>query len=178
MDPANFDGFVRALATQGTRRSVLRRGAVGALGAVLAGLGAREPAAAAECRGRDSECRRDGQCCSGKCRKNKTCAAAGVGKPCDPNTPSDCKSGECGCTKRDTTGELINCTCRRAECTEAGENTGCDNTADCCDGFCLTSRGICSPPQQQCIPKGASCAEAPTLCCPGFQCINDECTEP
>lgn len=177
MDGTSFDALARSLATSGSRRGLVRRGALGALGAALAGLGARESAVAAECRGRGDKCRRNGQCCSGKCRRNKKCAAAGVGKPCNPNKPSDCKSGECGCTARDTTRQLVNCTCRSAGCIDVAEQ-GCEATADCCDGFCLDSQDVCFPPQQQCIPEGASCADEPTLCCPGLQCINDECTEP
>ena len=176
MDGTGFDTLVRSLATDGTRRGVLRRGALGLLGVAVGGLVTRQPAAAAECRGRDKPCRRDGQCCSGNCRKNGTCAAAGIGKPCNPNKPSDCRSGECGCTKRNTAGKLVECTCRRAACIETGE-TSCEETADCCNGFCLRSRGVCFPPQQQCIPEGASCRDAPNLCCPGLNCVNDTCTE-
>lgn len=175
MDGTNFDGFVRALATHGTRRAMLRRGAATALAAALAGIGIQRQAVAAACKGSGKNCDRDGECCSDRCRSNGTCAAAGVGDPCNPNKPTDCRSGECGCTKRDTTGKLINCTCRRATCTDVGD-TGCSATADCCDGFCLTSQSVCFPPQQQCIPQGGSCSGAPTLCCPGFNCTGDVCT--
>lgn len=175
MDATRFDGLTRSLATIGSRRRLLRRGAAGALTAALAELALGDGSAALECRGKGKPCRRDGQCCSGKCRNNKTCAAAGVGKPCNPNKPTDCQSGKCGCTKRDTSGKLVECTCRRAACSGQGD-AGCAETADCCNGFCLKSRGFCFPPQQQCIPAGASCEEAPTLCCPGLDCTGGTCT--
>jgi hypothetical protein len=176
MDGTGFDAILRSLTTSGTRRGVVRRGAIGALAVALAGLGIREPAAAAPCRGRDAGCRRNDQCCSGQCHANRTCAAAGVGKPCNPNTPSDCRSGQCGCTKRDIAGTLIDCTCRRATCADDGEE-GCAGTADCCDGRCLASRGVCLPPAQQCIREGQSCSSAPTLCCPGFSCTGGVCAD-
>ena len=175
MDAMRFDSLVRSLAIGTTRRTLLRRAALGALGAAGAALGLRERAAAAECRGRDADCRRDGQCCSGRCRDNGTCAPAGVGAPCNRNKPSDCRSGVCGCTKRDTAGKLTDCTCRRAACT-AVRDEGCAATADCCNGFCITSRNVCFPPQQQCIPEGQSCSSAPTLCCPGLDCSGGVCT--
>jgi len=176
MDENRFDALVRSLATTASRRRVLRRGALGALGAAVAGFATRDTASAA-CRGGGQPCRRDRQCCSGTCRRNRTCTAAGVGKPCDPGQPSDCRSGQCGCTARNTAGQLVNCTCRRATCSPQGADPGCGETADCCDGFCLRSRGFCFPPQQQCIPEGASCEEAPTLCCPGLSCVDDVCRD-
>ncbi len=172
----DFDDFVRSLPSGTSRRSLLRRGAVAALGAAAFGAGLRRGAGALECRGRDAACRRDNQCCSGACRNNGTCAPAGVGAPCDPSTPSDCRSGVCGCAKIDTAGTPTGCTCRRATCTPVREE-GCDESADCCDGFCLKSRGVCFRPQQQCIPEGQSCASAPTLCCPGSRCTGGVCTD-
>ena len=172
----DFDDLTRSLFSGTSRRSLIRRGAIAALGAASLGLGVRHGAAALTCRGRDAACRRDNQCCSGNCRTNGTCAPAGVGKPCDPQTPADCRSGVCGCTKIDTAGNPAGCTCRRATCTPVREE-GCAETADCCDGRCLTSRGICFPRQQQCIPEGRSCRDAPTLCCPGFSCTNDVCSK-
>ena len=146
MDETRFDTLARALAADGNRRGVLRRGALGALGALgatLAGLGTRGRVATAACRGRDAPCRRDGQCCSGTCRPNRTCAPAGVGDPCDPDTPSDCRSGECGCLNRDPAGR---CTCRLATCAEQGGD--CDATADCCNGLSLrrSDGDRCFPP--------------------------------
>ena len=175
VDGSRFDVIARSLATSGSRRGVVRRGAIAVLGAVVAGFGLRQPAGAA-CRGGGQTCRRNGQCCSGTCRANGTCKPAGVGQPCDAGQPSDCRSGVCGCTARNTAGKLVNCTCRRGTCPEAAE-TGCAETADCCEGRCLASRGVCLPPAQQCIPEGASCEEAPTLCCPGFSCTGGVCTD-
>jgi hypothetical protein len=176
MDGTSFDGFVRSFVIGETRRRFIRRGAFAALGTALIGSAVGEPATAEECRGSGLQCRRDEQCCSGKCRNNGTCAPAKVGAPCDPDNPADCRSGVCGCTKRSVAGELVSCTCRRATCTESGE-AGCEATADCCDGFCLASRGVCFPPQQQCVPEGASCRDAPTLCCPGRTCVDGVCVE-
>ena len=173
MDGMRFDALTRSLTTVVSRRRVLWRGG---LGAAIVGLGFAGPAAAA-CRGGDQTCRRNGQCCSGKCRANGTCKPAAVGQPCDAGQGADCRSGVCGCTREDTSGKPIDCTCRRATCSPKGANPGCAETADCCEGFCLTSRGVCFPPAQQCIPKGASCASAPTLCCPGLDCNEDVCTD-
>ncbi len=175
MDETRFDTLARALAVDGNRRGVLRRGALGALGATLAGLGIGGGVEAAGCRGRDAPCRRDAQCCSGTCRRNGTCTPAGLGDPCDPDKPADCRSGECGCTKEDVAGRLINCTCRRATCAEQSE--GCDATADCCNGFCLrrSAGNRCFPPAKQCIPEGQSCSNNPERCCPGFDCIAGKC---
>jgi hypothetical protein len=178
MDATIFDGFVRSLAKSETRRGLLRRGAAAAAGAALIGLGARMSVAAEVCRGSGLRCRRDDQCCSGKCR-NRLCKPADlqVGEACDPDVPTDCVTDVCGCAAKDINGKPANCTCRRATCSPEVGVTGCADSADCCDGHCIRSHGgVCFPPQQLCIPGGASCSSAPTLCCPGFTCTDGVCT--
>jgi hypothetical protein len=143
LDATTFDVLVRSLAQSGTRRGLLGRGAIAAAGATLAGLGLRDVAAAEECRGSGLRCRRDAQCCSGKCR-DRVCKPADlqVGETCDPDVPTDCVTDVCGCLFEDQT----RCTCRRATCLEdSGESgeSGCDSSADCCEGACVTDRGLC-----------------------------------
>jgi len=154
MDGKQFDGLVRALSADDTRRGVLRRAAGGAIAAALAAIGAGKGATAAECLGRDASCRRDNQCCGGKCRNNGTCGPAGLGDTCNPNKPSDCKSGECGCINKDPASR---CTCRSATCTAVGDE-GCGSLKDCCDGFCVPSRNLCFPRIKRGTPSGTSAA--------------------
>lgn len=139
MDGAAFDVMIQSLAAAETRRHLLRRAVAGALGVGLAGAGVRA-VAAEECRGSEVACRRDDQCCSGRCR-NGTCRGANlnIGHACDPNRPDDCGSGVCGCIFNDDS----RCTCRRATCVGGSGATGCGTTADCCAGSCLQSRDLC-----------------------------------
>jgi hypothetical protein len=143
MEATRFDALVRILGKVDTRRHLIQ-GAVLAV-AAAAGFGGGEQAAALRCRGRDATCRRDDQCCSGKCRANGRCAPAGIGDPCDPETPGDCRTGVCGCLNRDPAGR---CTCRQEACLATGEGE-CANTNDCCTGFCLSRERRCFPPVQR-----------------------------
>jgi hypothetical protein len=110
---------------------------------VLGGVGTGKLAAAEECRGSGLRCRRDEQCCSGKCR-NRLCKAADleIGDACDPDQPGDCVTGVCGCIFEDDT----RCTCRRATCFVGEGLSDCDDTGDCCEGVChrtATIPGLC-----------------------------------
>jgi len=145
VDETKLDALARSLAAVGTRRGLLRRGMLATVGAALAGAAAGGRAAALTCRGRGDRCRRDRQCCSGSCRRNGTCAPAGVGDPCDPGTPDDCGSGVCGCLNIDPDGNPVRCTCRQATCSETGEGP-CAARKGCCTGFCLEREGRCFPP--------------------------------
>jgi hypothetical protein len=179
MNAAMFDGFARLFAQNQTRRVLLRRGALAAVGAATVGLAASQLTAAAECRGSELRCRRDDQCCSGKCR-DRLCKPDDlqVGDACDPDVPADCVTGVCGCAKKDINGNPVGCTCRRATCAPESGQSGCADSRDCCDGFCVRSRGFCFPPALLCVQGGGACGSSPAAsCCPGFTCTGGVCTK-
>lgn len=102
MTGAWFDTIVAGLARARTRRAFAS--------AVAAGVafGAPPIAAAKPCRGKRSTCRRNGQCCSGRCRKRQgkskgRCRCSRYLQPCRKNrdccpldgAPLVCASGTC-----------------------------------------------------------------------------------
>jgi hypothetical protein len=111
MTEARLDAFAVALARAQTRRAMIAALA----GAIVAGersASAGQPSTESTCRGKGTKCRRDGQCCSGRCRQphgkhKKTrkgkCRCSPYLKPCQKDgdccsldgTPLVCASGKC-----------------------------------------------------------------------------------
>jgi hypothetical protein len=91
-----FDGMLTALAQARTRREML---AAVAVASAAGGALDATPASAQSngCRGVTSRCKRDGQCCSGRCRKRRgkkkgRCRCSTQGKRC--LVTGDCCNGE------------------------------------------------------------------------------------
>ena len=163
MDPTRFDALARRLAPTTSRRDALRLLTVGALG-LLAGLPGRGAAAAA-CLKDGKECKRGGQCCSGRCagkRGKKTCRRA----PGQANCTIDrnvCKVGQSGVGCKGSGGCACAVTTRgTAFCASLFTDVcaRCDSGADCVAlGF---------PQGSACIRVGGQCedcaAEGGTKC--------------
>ena len=86
MDPRAFDGLTRKLASSASRRTAVLAAAAGMFASALALLPFRADAqvtTAAEqiCRETHDVCRRDGQCCSQRCRQGR-CACRRPGGNC------------------------------------------------------------------------------------------------
>ena len=69
MTGAWFDAVVAALARARTRRAMI--GPLASAVAARATFATVHVAAGQQCRGKRSTCRRNGQCCSGRCRRRK-----------------------------------------------------------------------------------------------------------
>ncbi len=118
MDADSFDTLTRSLAISAiTRRTALKRLAGGSLGALAAALGVTGAGATHwGCRHVGKPCRRDGQCCSGRCRGpkgNETCRAHHEGsctaaKDFCVTLTAGCGGGACNCYR--TTGGANFCT--------------------------------------------------------------------
>ncbi len=148
MDGQRFDDLTRSLAAVGSRRRLLSRLAAAPLAALATLLAAESGRAEHGCRHAGRACTRDGQCCSGDCLGNETCACTRASQ-CPPSTNP----------------------CKKAVCTAKGKCTF-GNKADevnCPDGTCCS--GICSSQiGQECkSPTGCSgtkvCSEAGAIVC-------------
>lgn len=158
MDGKRFDELTAAIGS--SRRGLLRLAGIGALGAVFAGLGLEDAAAACKKPGRP--CKKGNTCCGGATCKGKKCkcpkgrAACGKaccqsgqvcqqgapkicvngpktpGASCNPNKPLECASGKCQCITNFEDVEV--CTCRQDACLGLGAD--CTNTSQCCIGGC------------------------------------------
>jgi hypothetical protein len=84
-DAHSPDEVARRFPVSLSRRRACQALSGGALGTVLAGLGLTDVLAG--CRGVGERCRRKGQCCSGRCRRNKCRRRAQDGPQIDPPPP-------------------------------------------------------------------------------------------
>lgn len=69
MDSAQFDRIAKDLANPSSRRTAMKAVAAGALGLALTRV-APSGADARKCIRNGKRCQRDGQCCSGECRRD------------------------------------------------------------------------------------------------------------
>ena len=181
MDGTRFDRLTRAFARVGTRRQVVAGVAVVAVGA--GGLEAAD--AATRCRAGRQTCQRDGQCCSGACRRGKDvplkdrnrCACGESETPCG-NICADLQQDErnCGaCGMRCRTGDLccpdgcIDAKTDEANCGACGN--ACGDGEACCGGSCAaldSDADNCGGCGRACAEGGAcisgACAEGVALC--------------
>lgn len=143
VDGSRFDDLARALATQPTRRTLLRRIVAGASAALLASQ-IDDVAIAAKCREAGEICREDSNCCSGSCgapdrRGRRTCECTPdqhfCGQTCCPRSLGcDSKGGGC--------------------CVGSGDSPiggFCEQDGDCCSGVCNETSKRCL---DTCIPNG------------------------
>ena len=174
MDSASFDRFARLLGGAVTRRAGIGVAAAAVLGRPAAALA--RPGSSSQCgKRRTSACRRDSDCCNGRCDTSK-------GK-----TNVD-GLGRCRCARRnEQCGDNRDCCSRKKQgmvclggiCTApcAANGTTCDQTTVCCSGTCGgvvgVDRGFAS---QCCVLPGKSCA-ADADCCgaPGYACEQGVC---
>lgn len=99
MDGSRFDGITRALATGRTRRHALQGLAASAIVGLL-GLAGIEDAAA--CRKTGKSCtddKKNGDCCSGICRKGK-CRSNRAAAGCTVRSRDTCKNSLVRCPKK------------------------------------------------------------------------------
>ena len=105
MSDGQFDLMLTALARARTRREMLA--AIGMASAGTAGSANAVEGQSNGCRGASSRCKRDGHCCSGRCRKRRDakkgrcrCSVQGArcgvtGDCCDGEVELVCDMGQC-----------------------------------------------------------------------------------
>ena len=154
MDGQRSDDLTRSLAAGTTRRHALKLLAGGAVGAVaglfrLGGAGATHTACG---RHHFASCRRDDQCCSGRCagaEGEKTCL-------CPATAPI-----ECGGTRCCTTGQ----TCCNGRCVDTDTNENhCGECNNDCDGGEVCRNGTCRCPAGHRCPAGTTCTAQEGVC--------------
>ena len=176
MDADHFDALTRILG----RAAATRRAALGTLLVAALGRAVRSPAeaAAAACDRTGRPCRKDGQCCSGRCKQG-TCAGCPNGRMAcggacvNPNNdPKNCGK----CNRRCAAGQACVdgvCQCGGASCPD-----GCCDGATCQTG---TANDHCGRGGAACVAcandlecVGGSCActaaSCPSGCCAGATC--------
>lgn len=159
MHPECFDSWTMVITNPRSRRSLI--GAVASLAAVsgLLSLGARDAAA---CKNPGAKCKKNKQCCNGRCKGKKgkkRCRCFKVGTACPPAASASCCGAmDCGynacvdgstcCLPAGAVGCTSDCDCCQGVpavcggspfspfcCRESGE--GCNNDDDCCSLNCL-----------------------------------------
>jgi hypothetical protein len=143
MDPTHFDAVTRLVGRRGIVRGLLGFAALAGATVILP-----HPATALTfCidRPKNAPCKKNGQCCSGRCKKRKgrrkgKCRCGGFQAECSVDTdccghdPSDSHSPECSFNGASTVAVCC-----------SPLNAPCGGWDDCCgDGFCLG--GLCSLP--------------------------------
>jgi hypothetical protein len=131
MEPERFDALTRSLRSAASSRRRLLAGA--SLGALLTALAARRvPATHFDCRHVGVRCKRNDQCCSGRCRGKvgrKTCRAHHEGT-CTA-AQLFCKTGTAACGAGGTS-----CNCGRTTggamfCAQGGTKIKCTTDRQC-----------------------------------------------
>lgn len=167
MENQHFDDLVRTAAQARTRRGVLRVLAGVAVTGALTHLGLAEAAAACKKPGR--KCKQNKDCCTKKCRGNKTrtCRCAKLGRQC--KRKGDC-CGELSC-RADLGGGVgrVCCQGNGAVCTDFSGNA-------CCSGFCAQQGGPDDPERTCCVPNDDVCGKTSDCCNAGSNaCQNGRC---
>jgi hypothetical protein len=184
MDGYQFDRIARRLAVAPTRRTALRLLAGAVLGGVLTSFGIE---AAAACHKGGQTCRRHGQCCSGRCHRDRClhgeCKAL---KPlCDAEL---CEVAACETDGQTGASQWVcayTCDTGQACCKQACTGTACSGgktfnatTCQCecptgqtdCGGSCITPDAVCGC-EQRCQYAGANyCCSINDTCCNGGCC--------
>ena len=159
MNGSRFDGLLRAVNADGSRRHALRALAVGGFASVFGG-----PHAAV---GQGKKRRKRPRCpqCP-QCPQCPTCPA-----------PPGCPSVAFCADKDDLTACANGKTCMGGICapeaTCQGFTDRCTGDGECCSGNCNPSRGqcLCSPERERCHDDGDCCLNPPGLACVGFVCV-------
>ena len=156
MDRNLFDELARTLAARSSRRRGLRALVGVALGGLIGPPGLIRPVAEAAtvCRGLGRECRRDSQCCWGRCRRSRCRCPAGsrrVDDRCAPVCNDACAaSASCRCALA-FDGRRTFCSAPVTDCD--GVPDECASHADCGgDALCIvTSCGPSGQPANRCV---------------------------
>jgi hypothetical protein len=147
----SFDELARGLASgEFSRRKALRLMGAALLGGTLGSLGIGGIAAADDlCKPEGKKCRKDEQCCSGKCEGSECAAVVCSPAGSCPNIPLGCEGDiNCGCLQ---TVEGIGFCASNWPCEEAQT---CTTTADCPAGYACTAVSCC-PDVVVCAPPCA-----------------------
>ena len=165
MDEQSFDRL--AVAVDRIRDRSTRRGALRALlgGSLAAAVAVLAPAATdAACTSLGFRCRRNGDCCSGRCASNT----------CIPNTGGGCRSTGFGCGND---SDCCSGNCERSICVSGGGSCnslgfGCRLNGDCCSGRCSGNICVRDGDGGRCGPGLFACGSgAGRGCCPvNFRC--------
>jgi hypothetical protein len=140
MDNARFDAMTRQVGRRGVVRGLL---GIVSLGGVLPW--ASEPVAAlAFCteRRENAPCKKNGQCCSGKCKKRKgkkkgKCRCGGLQAHCANDTDCCGQSASVATSPQcDFNGVSIIAVCCAPNLGECETTDDCCGTASCSDGLC------------------------------------------
>ncbi|MDQ3692253.1 MAG: hypothetical protein M3464_01315 [Chloroflexota bacterium] len=140
MDGARFDRWTRRLTHAGSRRGVLRMVVAGWLatgGAIAGGSAAR----GAPCKGHDTGCDKNGDCCRGLICKGGKCACKGSAKAC----------GDACCAKGET-------------CLGGGQQKSCCPAGKVCDKECCGPHKVCVCPIPPDVPGGPPDPTPPCVC--------------
>jgi hypothetical protein len=173
MDDARFDALTRALA------GTTRRGVTRLLAAATLGVLSREAAGAKHtgCRHHGKPCKRDKQCCSGRCsRRRHRCTCPGETTKCGKT--ACCRTADQTCCGGTCAPGLLN--------PEGGSCPGDPST--CCPGLtCTPNDSTCCRPENVCFKacclNGTRCTNEDVCCASGNSCngvccsrTNDICT--
>ncbi len=168
MDGDNFDQLARVFAGDRTRRSALKA-IVGTVAAGLSGLLTASDTLGASCRKPSDICRKNADCCSGKCsppdrtgRSRCLCETiAHCPTPSSACKTATCVNGVCGQVSACTNGQVCSsggcCTPESLETTclsQCGNvSNNCGQTVDC--GSCCIAQGnVCTHSEECCSDLG------------------------
>jgi hypothetical protein len=159
---SSFDELTRGLASGSISRGrALRLMGAALVGGTLASLGVGGVAVADnECKPTGKKCRKNAQCCSGKCEGNICVAACPSGQVL---CGGSCVSNSCP-----TTGQSFNTTTCKCECPSGQEVCSGSCVTSCTGGQVLNSSCQCECPSGQ-VLCGGSCVSSS---CPTGQTLN------
>ncbi len=181
MDPQRFDILARGLATESSRRGVIK-GIVGALfGGALVGARSDALAAGQTCAAPGETCSTGADCCSGECSDAGVCYCQDPSRPwvgceCQQGDADACNGDQDLCCDDGTCASPMT-GCQSETCTEAGD--ACSSDADCCSGMC-SDEGVCycSDPSRPTVGCDCqqddpdACGGNPSLCCDSGTCAS------
>ena len=152
MDTNRFDAWTVAIATLGSRRTVLRAAVAGV---VAAAVGTSRVRRAGAVNNGDAKCSQDSDCDAGICFTTDKCKKKSGRCRCNCTQTTDCPAGKLCCDLGFGVGLC------RADLTGS-----CSFDTDCCNSLCRN--GAC------CLPSGRPCT-GNVSCCSGI-CDVGSCT--
>jgi hypothetical protein len=170
---SSFDELTRGLASGSISRGrALRLMGAALVGGTLASLGVGGVAVADnECKPTGKKCRKDKQCCSGKC-EGGTCASP---PPPDCTPGTSCGPGGVGFCLANASGAGTICSCGdtscAASCDQCSASQVCVQAAGVCGEF---SPFVCVTPCPTCLPN---CASFFVPCTSNEQCCSNICED-
>jgi hypothetical protein len=162
-----FDDLARGLADGSiTRGKALKLMGAAVVGGTLTSFGVGGVAVADnECKPLNKKCRKNAQCCSGKCEGNICVAACPSGQVL---CGGSCVSNSC------LTGQTFNTTTCQCECPSGqevcGEGCSTPNGGACTDDSQCCGYAFCRGPNGTCCGGVANFCSTDADCCPGLIC--------